>query len=214
MLSSRRQARDVAANGQVLVIFALFLVVLIGATAIAIDYGSWLKVRRDYQNIADAAVLAGSVYLTRPVDGTKQAQARLAAWKSIEDQLGLTLDEAGLSVSNTAVGTPVTSGGFRLWVSTPPSADRRRIPATSPVAPGCCSPGSSATVRRSSVACSDRATRPSARGRARGRSPTVSRSSPCERTACRAQRQRTSTSTAGRSSGCWTGTSAATGVWR
>ena len=32
-------------KGQVLVLFALFLVVLIGATAITVDFGSWLRNR-------------------------------------------------------------------------------------------------------------------------------------------------------------------------
>jgi hypothetical protein len=108
-------------GGQTLVIFAVFLVVLLASAALAIDYGSLLKVRRDYQNVADAAVLAGSVFLTRPVTAAKAADAREAAWKSIEDQLSLTLDETTLGSSNTASPGPgVSSGGYRLWVSTPP----------------------------------------------------------------------------------------------
>ncbi len=107
-------------RGQTLTIFAIFLVVLLGATAVAIDYGSWLKVRRDYQNVVDAAVLAGSVHLVRPINPAKQVDAREAAWKSIEDQLGLTLDEAALAATSTAMGSPVVSGPWRIWVSTPP----------------------------------------------------------------------------------------------
>lgn len=115
-------------RGQTLVLFALFLVVLIGSSAVAVDYGTWLKVRRDYQNVADAAVLAGSAFLVRPVSGPKQVDAREAAWKSIEDQLGLTLNETALAASDTAFASPVTDGnancascgGYRLWVSTPP----------------------------------------------------------------------------------------------
>ena len=107
-------------SGQTLVIFAIFLVVLLGATAITVDYGSLLKVRRDYQNAADAAVLAGSVFLTRPVTPAKSIAARQAAWKSIKDQLGLTLDEVALASTNTPLLSPVTDGGYRLWVSTPP----------------------------------------------------------------------------------------------
>ena len=103
-------------RGQTIAIFAIFLVVLLGSTALAVDYGTWLKVRRDYQNVADAAALAGSALLTRPIDGTKQAQARTAAWKSVEDQLGISLDEATLGGSN---GT-TTNAGWRIWVSTPP----------------------------------------------------------------------------------------------
>lgn len=115
-------------RGQTLAIFALFVTILIGAAALAVDYGSWLKVRRDYQNAADAAVLAGSVHLVRPITLAKQVDAREAAWRSLEEQLGLTLDEAALGATNTSVGAPVTDGssgcldcrGYRLWVSTPP----------------------------------------------------------------------------------------------
>src|SRR6185369_5082731 len=105
-------------SGQTIVIFAVFLVVLLGSAAIAVDYGSWLKVRRDYQNVVDASSLAGSVLLVRPITATKQHDAREAAWKSIEDQLGLTLDEDTLANTNTPVGTPITNSGWRLWVST------------------------------------------------------------------------------------------------
>lgn len=108
------------ADGQTVVIFAIFLVVLLGSTAVAVDYGSWLKARRDYQNLADAASLAGSVHLVRPISSAKQVDAREAAWKSLEDQLGLVLNEAALAATNTPVGAPVTSGGWRMWVSTPP----------------------------------------------------------------------------------------------
>jgi hypothetical protein len=111
-------------RGQALVIFALFLVVLLGATALAVDYGTWLKVRRDYQNVADAPVLAGSVHLTRPVTGPKQVAARRAAWKSIHDQLGLTLDETTLTSlageNTTPMGLGQSVGDYRIWVSTPP----------------------------------------------------------------------------------------------
>ena len=109
-------------RGQTLVLFALFLVVLIGSSAVAVDYGTWLKVRRDYQNVSDAAVLAGSAFLTRPVTTGKQADAREAAWNSIEDQLGVTLPlpAVTLAAGDTPIGFPVQAGGYRMWVSTPP----------------------------------------------------------------------------------------------
>jgi hypothetical protein len=117
-LNSRRER----APGQTIVIFAIFLVVLLGSTALAVDYGSWLKARRDYQNVADAASLAGSVLLVRPIDGTKQHDARQAAWQSLEDQLGLSINPGVLAAGNTPVGSPVTPAGtdWRIWVSTPP----------------------------------------------------------------------------------------------
>lgn len=108
-------------DGQVLVLFALFLVVLIGATAIAVDYGTWLKVRRDYQNVTDAAVLAGGGFLSRPIDPTKRVLARRAAWDSLNSQLGLGLTNLdALAASDTPAGSPQVSGGYRIWVSTPP----------------------------------------------------------------------------------------------
>lgn len=108
-------------RGQTIVIFTVFLVVLLASAALAVDYGSLLKVRRDYQNVVDAATLAGSVFLNRPVTAAKQVDAREAAWKSLEDQLGLTLDEATLAAADRAAASPYQdASGFKLWVSTPP----------------------------------------------------------------------------------------------
>lgn len=108
-------------GGQILALFAIFLVVLIGFAALAVDFGSWLKVRRDYQNVADAAALAGAPFLTRPVDSTKRLEARQAAWVALESQLGVTV--AGTPwTADTPASTPVTdaTGQFRMWVSSPP----------------------------------------------------------------------------------------------
>lgn len=130
-------------NGQVLALFAIFLVVLIGATAITVDYGTWLKTRRDYQNVADAAVLAGGGFLSRPIDTTKRGQARHAAWDSLNSQLNLGLTatdigganplvftDGGLDSTNTAAGSPfVPAGsGYRIWVSTPPIGASTKYP--------------------------------------------------------------------------------------
>ncbi len=119
---SRFRARPGRERGQVVALFALFLVVFLGFAALTIDYGSWLKVRRDYQNIVDSAVLAGSGFLGRPIDATKRTQARRAAWDSINNQLGLGLNTGQLDLlddSNTPnAGQPM--GDFTIWVSTPP----------------------------------------------------------------------------------------------
>lgn len=117
-------------NGQVLVLFALFLVVFVGIAALTIDYGSWLKARRDYQNAANSAALAGSAFLTRPIDETKRAQAREAAWTSLKAQLNLSpaIDPGALATLSTPAGTPVTDSGYRLWVSTPPIEAAAKYP--------------------------------------------------------------------------------------
>lgn len=54
---------DSSRNGSVLVLTAAMLVVLLGITALAVDYGYLLVVRRELQNAADAAALAGASQL-------------------------------------------------------------------------------------------------------------------------------------------------------
>jgi hypothetical protein len=119
-------------KGQVLALFALFLVVLIGATAVTVDYGTWLKSRRDYQNVADAAVLAGGGFLSRPIDNSKRILARHAAWDSLNAQLGLGLSSGEIDVlddSNTLAGSPEAfPNGYRIWVSTPPIGATAQYP--------------------------------------------------------------------------------------
>ena len=48
------------ATGQTLVLFALFLTVLLGVSALAIDYAHWLLTDRTLQNASDHAALAGA----------------------------------------------------------------------------------------------------------------------------------------------------------
>ncbi|OGN80828.1 MAG: hypothetical protein A2X23_13610 [Chloroflexi bacterium GWC2_73_18] len=140
-------------RGQALVLFTLGLIVMLGAAALTIDFGSWLTFRRNYQNITDAAVLAGTPFLTRPVSQpctgstSKQFCARREAWGYIDDQLGLGLGSGtldGFAASNTGQGAPqvvpAPDGGtdYAIWVSTPPGGagsdyvgrypnDRRKI---------------------------------------------------------------------------------------
>lgn len=104
--------------GQVLVLFTIFLTVLIGFTALTVDYGTYLVARRDYQNIADSAALAGSVYLTRPIDNTKRGDALEASWAYLRDQLGLVRPPDPRSGTGAA---PFLEGGWSIWVETPPT---------------------------------------------------------------------------------------------
>jgi hypothetical protein len=105
-------------RGQVLAIFALFLIVLLGFTALAVDYGTYLLARREYQNVADAGALAGTSYLIRPLTAAKHNDARAAAWEAVKDKLGLTLSPAP-NAAQLAAG--VTSDGWSVWIATPPT---------------------------------------------------------------------------------------------
>jgi Flp pilus assembly protein TadG len=117
-------------RGQTLVLFVLFLVVLLGVSALTVDYGTWLLSKRGYQNVTDAAALAGVAQLTRPrsdpctAGKTKATCAREAAWTSVKDQLGLSLDPVAQSASNTPAGPSAAyqEAGYRIWVDTPPTA--------------------------------------------------------------------------------------------
>jgi|SRR5579859_4029421 len=132
--------RDEREHGQILLLFALGLVVFIGFAALAVDIGSLYVARRDYQNVSDAAALAGAAYLTRPLADncaggtggtTKQECARRAAWRYISDQLDLGLSDAVVDDSNHGgTNTPAAgqqevptpgSSPYTIWVSTPPS---------------------------------------------------------------------------------------------
>ncbi|HXV56238.1 MAG TPA: pilus assembly protein TadG-related protein, partial [Gaiellaceae bacterium] len=69
---SDRRAAPRSERGQVAVVVACFLVVLIGAAGLAVDVGSWYRADRATQAAADAAALAGAQGLQ---DGTDPAAA-------------------------------------------------------------------------------------------------------------------------------------------
>ena len=87
-------------RGQVLVLFSLLLLVLLGVSAIAIDYATWLLTDRHLQNAADHAAFAGaSEFRDRQTQGScsggagqqKCIDARMQMWTSISDELNLGL---------------------------------------------------------------------------------------------------------------------------
>lgn len=86
--------------GQVLVLFCLFLIVLLGISALAIDYASWLLTDRYLQNVADHAALAGaSEFRERQSQGSCSSglgqqncvDARAQMWTSLNEELKLGL---------------------------------------------------------------------------------------------------------------------------
>lgn len=136
-----------ASRGQVLVLFVLFLLVLLGVSALAIDYATWLLTDRNLQNHADHAALAGAdVFDDRTQQGScgsglgaaQCVEARTQAWASLNNELGLGLSQpimACLATANSPAAGETNSSransggctgeasvdfGYKIWVSTPP----------------------------------------------------------------------------------------------
>ena len=134
--ATRATRRIELAGGQILVLFVLFLVILLGIGALAIDYATWLLTDRSLQNTSDHAALAGASAFqdsstANDCSGTKCVLARAQAWTALSNDLGLGLTPAAVSALATADspagGQPNgTYGGQnvifpdRLWVATPP----------------------------------------------------------------------------------------------
>ena len=144
----RRRLRRVSRStkprdrGQVLALFALILLVLLGVSALAIDYANWLLVDRRLQNVADHVALAGaSAFNERDPDEVfscasgKCDTAREQMWAAVNQELDLGLSASQvtcLAGRDTSQGgwtsthnADVTCGGnvdfgHTLWVSTPP----------------------------------------------------------------------------------------------
>ena len=118
-------------RGQVLVLFALFLVVLLGIAALTVDYGYWLGEERQLQNAADEAAQAGvSELLHRPITSAKQGSALDHAMLYVDERLGLGLAAAGQIDCAAAAATAADgfgpedscgsyAGSARIWIHTP-----------------------------------------------------------------------------------------------
>ena len=88
-------ARDSSGQrGQILPLFALFLVVLIGFAALAIDVSGAYSARRFYRSVADGASLAGAQDLqqtgSRAVAAADRIRARQHAIQHVVTELGIT----------------------------------------------------------------------------------------------------------------------------
>jgi hypothetical protein len=81
-------------RGQAAVLTVLFLTVLLGATAMSLDVGSWFKAKRQLQATADAAALAGAQGLPQGTDAATALAIQYAA------DNGGALDASGISFSS------------------------------------------------------------------------------------------------------------------
>ena len=100
-LGRRAQRRRRQENGQVLVLFALMLVVLLASAGLVIDMGgSWAQVRSE-QKVADVAALAGA---TAAANGATRAQIIQTAQESAIAN--------GFDATEVAVNIPPTAGAY------------------------------------------------------------------------------------------------------
>jgi hypothetical protein len=134
-------------RGQVLVLAALFMVVLLVSAALAVDYGSWLSARRGFQSVVDASSLAAAGRLpapgtTAPSPADRDAAA-VEAMRYLNDHFSLGVDIttlSGAAIRNKTAPYVITAGGTEycvwIWTPTPSASDKITGPANSCNMPG------------------------------------------------------------------------------
>jgi len=124
------QRQTTSEEGQVLPLFALVLIMLIGMAALAIDIGSVYSAQRFYRSVADAAVLAGAQDLQQPnsraVSPSDRVKARTDALHSLVTQLGSGTPTApACAPAADIVDCPLPGTAYLVSIKTPaPSCTR------------------------------------------------------------------------------------------
>ena len=117
-------------RGQVLVVFALGLIVFLSIAALVIDFGYWLQERRTLQNDADAAALAGVNHLRPPLSSQKDSDAVFEALADLNRTMNLQI--SNMSAAAAAAASPsgfsrATGAGYSgpdtIYVTAPPNPD-------------------------------------------------------------------------------------------
>jgi Flp pilus assembly protein TadG len=112
----RKEGRPERERGQILVIFALALIAIIGMVGLVLDGGSAFAQRRTEQNAADLASVAGAnAYLHAAIAGTGNTTtwqaAAVAAAQASATRNGYTNGTGGVTVS---VSTTLLQSGVRV----------------------------------------------------------------------------------------------------
>jgi Flp pilus assembly protein TadG len=117
-LSSTTESR--AERGQALVVFTLALVALLLAAALAFDVGMMLLEKREQQNAADAAALAGVRYL--PLQSTANSRATavanangFASGGSVDVQVSSSATQIRVTISNDRQSIFARVVGIDIW---------------------------------------------------------------------------------------------------
>lgn len=116
------------ARGQVLPLFALFLIALLAMAALAVDVSNAYAARRMYREVADASSLAGAQDLqttTRAITSANRTTARLHAYDVVKSRLGggdLVAAACNGNVSDFSFDVadcPVPNTPYRVSIKTP-----------------------------------------------------------------------------------------------
>ena len=113
-----------ASQGQILIMFALFLTVLLGAAGLSMDLGMAFSQRRAMQNAADAGALAGAKLVSRAGISTAAIQTRVESivqanamdYGSVGTINCLYIDDAGGSLGSCANAIPGAATGVQVTV--------------------------------------------------------------------------------------------------
>jgi hypothetical protein len=119
---SERDRADLGEAGQVLPLVALFMIVLFGMAALAIDVSRAYSDLRFYRATADSASLAGAqdlqVASSRTVTATEQRNARAHALESLEQALGGNAAGCGVPTADI-VDCALNSTPYVVTIQTP-----------------------------------------------------------------------------------------------
>lgn len=129
MIAHQSNSPAEAQRGQVLVLTALAMAVLIGMTALAIDVSAAFLTQRWERSVADAAALAGGQELQKPgtralPDATDYTNAKTSAMKIVVSQLGATSTPSGSSCwASTGCAVPGTPYHVSIQAPSPTCLD-------------------------------------------------------------------------------------------
>jgi Putative Flp pilus-assembly TadE/G-like len=118
----KRHSRE---RGQVLPVFAIFLVVLMGLAALAIDVSGALSARRFYRSVADSSSLAGAqdlqVGTSRTVTGAERTRARTDAMSRLVSLLGASSTPGSCDPAADIIDCAMPGTGYLVSIKTPAS---------------------------------------------------------------------------------------------
>ena len=108
-------------GGQILVIFVLAVIAIVGMVGLVIDGGAAYAQKRDQQNVADLAALAGATaYLNTPGAPAVKTAAADAAARAIATANGVTEDvAAGVTVTVTVSNASASGATVKVDIGRP-----------------------------------------------------------------------------------------------